>query len=158
MLFRSSLECEGCEEPVVLPLAWLNFVNKVNEAECLPDSIALTRVAAFATPGDPGDGLPGWIVQGSNNVTFFGNVLYCDAYENVVRVFVSCGETGVALNYIGAYGSGGVFVCGPLESGTTRTTADQPCDLFATPGTLFLGTMTPAFPSGSSVDVWLSWE
>jgi len=151
--------CAPCGADVALPLAYLNFTNKSGSATCLPASLALTRTT-IDDAGSSADGFAGWVIQGSSQTAgspYFGQYDYCGGtYQEAVLVWLTCGASGVVVNYVGAYGVAGVLSSGPLNG--TLTTADQSCSLFTSPGSLALGTLVTTTPASGSVDVSLSWE
>jgi hypothetical protein len=161
----ASLTCGECDPAeIALPLAYLNFTSKTGVAVCLPDSLPLTRVPAVdSTSGFHTGGPPGWILRGASQTAgaYFGEADYCGGtYADCAHLWLTCGDTGPVVNYVG-YATADGFVIGPLNGGVLST-ADQACDVFDTPGTLLLGTLTHAgtLPGGasSSVVVTLSWE
>jgi hypothetical protein len=163
-----SFTCEDCEDPIVMPVAYLNFTSKTGAATCLPDSLPLEQVAAM--PGSTGfgdSGKPGWYIQGwtdpGGGDNFLGDYFYCTGsgdYENLVRLWIECVEGGgFIVKYVGAQGWLSAADIGPLSSGTIQTdTLD--CDTFATAGTISLGTLSSAgpVPPTFSLDLSLSWD
>jgi hypothetical protein len=160
----SLTSCSPCGGDIALPLAYLNFTSKTGEAVCLPDSVPLTRIPAMdSTSGFHTGNPPGWILKGASQSAgvYFGEASYCGGtYADCVHVWLTCGTSGPAVNYVG-YQTSNPALFGPLNGGAF-TTADLACGAFGSPGTVTLGTITHVgtLPGGdsSSVVVTLSWE
>jgi hypothetical protein len=102
-------------------------------------------------------GQPGWVPLDTDGLTPQGRYLYCTSKDELVNIWVTCGDTGIVVNYVGAYHFS-VFDMGPLNG---ELSVEAACNIFDTPGVLVLGTITHSglgLPADSSVELSLSWE
>ena len=151
--------CNGND--VSLPLSRLELGSKTGTATSLPDTLSLTRIPAMdSTSGWHTGGPPGWIIRGASQSAggYFGQYEY-GSYIDCIHVWVSCGGSGIVLNYIG-YAGPNVLLIGALNGGPAST-AEQSYTLFDTPGSLLLTTITHSglgIPPDSSLTITLAWD